>query len=328
MSSSTKLRTQLFCNLKFPFTQMKPFQPESYLILVVDDVTKNLQLVMEILEQFGYSTTFALGGQQALDRLKTLKPDLILLDLMMPGINGLEVCEILKADPRLKDIPVIFLTASDDRDHVIQAFEKGAIDYVTKPFHSPELLARVKTHLFLKQAQDELKAAYEALEQLVVIDPLTEIANRRAIFAFGEQEFQRAKRYHNCFSLMMIDLDYFKKVNDTYGHFCGDQCLKLVAKTLTQSMREVDQLGRFGGEEFTAILPETTLTDAITLAERLRESIATLCPVIDNQMMNLSISIGVTTYQKTDESVNDVFRRADKFLFQAKEQGRNKIVGA
>ena len=127
---------------------------------------------------------------------------------------------------------------------------------------------------------------------------------------------------------MMIDLDYFKKVNDTYGHFCGDQCLKLVAKTLTQSMREVDQLGRFGGEEFTAILPETTLTDAITLAERLRESIAMLHPVIDNQMMNLSVSIGVTTYQLKDESLNDVFRRADKFLFQAKEQGRNQVVGA
>lgn len=307
---------------------MKPFQPESYLILVVDDVTKNLQLVMEILEQFGYSTTFALGGQQALDRLKTLKPDLILLDLMMPGINGLEVCEILKADPRLKDIPVIFLTASSERDHLIQAFEKGAIDYVTKPFHSPELLARVKTHLSLKQAQDELKAAYEALEQLVVIDPLTEIANRRAIFTFGEQEFQRAKRYHNCFAVMMMDLDYFKKVNDTYGHFCGDQCLKLVAKTLNQGMREVDQLGRFGGEEFTAILPETNLIEAVKLAERLRQRIAILCPVIDNQMMNLSISIGVTTYQKTDETVNDVFRRADKFLFQAKEQGRNQVVGA
>ena len=307
---------------------MKPFQPESYLILVVDDVTKNLQLVMEILEQFGYSTTFALGGQQTLDRLKTLKPDLILLDLMMPGINGLEVCEILKADPILKDIPVIFLTASSERDHLIQAFEKGAIDYVTKPFHSPELLARVKTHLSLKQAQDELKAAYEALEQLVVIDPLTEIANRRAIFTFGEQEFQRAKRYHNCFAVMMIDLDYFKKVNDTYGHFCGDQCLKLVAKTLNQGMREVDQLGRFGGEEFTAILPETNLIEAVKLAERLRQSIAVLCPVIDNQTMNLSISIGVTTYQRTDESVNDVFRRADKFLFQAKEQGRNQVVGA
>ncbi|MGL5032780.1 MAG: diguanylate cyclase, partial [Microcystaceae cyanobacterium] len=295
-------------------------------ILVVDDVTKNLQLVMEILEQVGYSTTFAVGGKQTLERLKTVTPDLILLDLMMPGMNGLEVCEILKADPTYQNIPIIFLTASNEREHLIEAFEKGAIDYISKPFHSPELLARVKTHLMLKQAQDELQIAYDRLEKMVTIDELTNVANRRAIFAFGEQEFQRAKRYDNCFAVMMIDLDYFKKVNDTYGHYSGDECLKLVADCLKNSLRTTDLVGRFGGEEFIAILPETNLAEAIELGERLRHKIVCLCPKLEDHVVHLSASIGVTTHRRNDESLNDMFRRADKALYQAKDDGRNRVI--
>lgn len=201
--------------------EIRPFEPESFLILVVDDVTKNLQLVMEILEQIGYETTFATGGKKALERLETVKPDLILLDLMMPDMGGLEVCQILKADPRYQKIPVIFLTASNEQENLIDAFEKGAVDYVTKPFHSAELLARVRTHLELKQARDDLHEAYEVLESLVVVDPLTGVANRRAIDAFAQEEYERAKRYKTEFSVLMIDLDHFKKVNDIYGHYIG-----------------------------------------------------------------------------------------------------------
>ncbi|MEB3250440.1 MAG: diguanylate cyclase [Merismopediaceae bacterium] len=305
---------------------MIPFNPQSYLILVVDDITKNLQLVMEILEQVGYATTFAIGGRQALDRLQTLQPDLILLDLMMPEINGIEVCKILKADEKYQDIPIIFLTASNDREHLVEAFAVGATDYITKPFHAPELLARVKTHLSLKKAQDELKEAYATLEKIVTIDELTNVSNRRAIFAFGEQEFQRAKRYGSDFSVMMIDLDYFKDVNDTYGHYSGDECLRLVANTLKSSIRNTDQVGRFGGEEFITILPETKLGEAIDLGERLRHLIVCLCPKFENQVINLSVSIGVTNYHKNDETLDDVLRRADKALYSAKDQGRNRIV--
>ncbi len=305
--------------------QNRPFEPESFLILVVDDVTKNLQLVMEILEQIGYETTFATGGKKALERVETVKPDLILLDLMMPDMGGLEVCEILKADPRYQKIPIIFLTASNEQESLIDAFEKGAVDYVTKPFHSAELLARVRTHLELKQARDDLHEAYEALERLVVVDPLTGVANRRAIDTFTQEEYERAQRYKTDFSLLMIDLDHFKKVNDIYGHYIGDECLKIVAEKLDNSLRTVDQFGRFGGEEFVAILPETSLTEAIKVAERLRIAVNQLVPDIKNFSSSLSVSIGVSGFQEKDQSPIDIFKRADKALYEAKEMGRNLV---
>jgi len=303
----------------------RPFEPESFLILVVDDVTKNLQLVMEILEQIGYETTFATSGKKALERLETVKPDLILLDLMMPDMGGLEVCEILKADPQYQKIPVIFLTASNEQESLIDAFAKGAVDYVTKPFHSAELLARVRTHLELKQARDDLHKAYEALERLVIIDPLTGVSNRRAIDAFAQEEYDRAQRYKTHFSVLMIDLDHFKNVNDIYGHYIGDECLKVVAEKLDNSLRTVDQFGRFGGEEFVAILPETSLTEAIKVAERLRIEVSQLVPDIKDFSSSLSVSIGVSGFQEKDQSPMDIFKRADQALYEAKEMGRNLV---
>lgn len=301
------------------------FEPESFLILVVDDVTKNLQLVMEILEQIGYETTFATGGKKALERLETVKPDLILLDLMMPDMGGLEVCEILKADPRYQKIPVIFLTASNEQESLIDAFEKGAVDYVTKPFHSAELLARVRTHLELKQARDDLHEAYEALERLVVIDPLTGVGNRRAIDTFAQKEYDRAKRYKTDFSVLMIDLDHFKKVNAIYGHYIGDECLKIVAEKLNDSLRAVDQFGRFDGGEFVAILPQTNLTEAIKVAERIRLEVSQLVPEIKDFSTSLSVSIGVSAFEEKDQVLRDIFRRADKALYEAKAMGRNLV---
>ena len=305
--------------------EIRPFEPESFLILVVDDVTKNLQLVMEILEQIGYETTFATSGKKALERLETVKPDLILLDLMMPDMGGLEVCQILKADPRYQKIPVIFLTASNEQENLIDAFEKGAVDYVTKPFHSAELLARVRTHLELKQARDDLHEAYEALESLVVVDPLTGVANRRAIDAFAKEEYERAQRYKTHFSVLMIDLDHFKNVNDLYGHYVGDECLKIVAEKLNDSLRAVDQFGRFGGEEFVAILPQTNLTEAIKVAERLRIAVNQLVPDIKDFSTSLSISIGVSAFEEQDQVLMDIFIRADKALYEAKAMGRNLV---
>ncbi len=304
---------------------MKPFLPEKFLILVVDDVPKNLQLVVEILDRSGYMTTFASGGKQALERLNKTNPDLILLDLMMPEMNGLEVCQNIKANSQYENLPIIFLTASNERDHLLQAFDHGAIDYINKPFYAPELLARVKTHLSLKQTQDELKQAYQQLEEIALLDPLTGVANRRAIATFSEEEFCRTKRYDSQFSVMVIDLDHFKQVNDTHGHQCGDDCLVLIAKTLQQNLRDTDKVGRFGGEEFIAILPETGLDQALVLAERLRHHVVHLCPKIGNHVIYLSVSIGITSYHKSDLSIDDALRRADNALYEAKAQGRNRV---
>ncbi|MEC4813544.1 MAG: diguanylate cyclase, partial [Scytonema sp. PMC 1069.18] len=304
-----------------------------YLILVVDDVSNNLQVMAEILEQGGYETTFASSGKQALDRIPLAKPDLILLDLMMPDITGLDVCQKLKSNPDLAEIPIIFLTASTEREHLLQAFEKGAVDYVTKPFHSQELLARVQTHLELKHSREQLKKLLQEqseliqeLERLATTDPLTGVLNRRHLFTLVEQELNRAQRYDSIFSILILDIDHFKKINDTYGHAVGDQILKVMAQTVLNSLRKVDFFGRFGGEEFVAFLPETNIDAAIMVAERIRDRVKAIALPVQEQLVSMTVSIGVAHYQLGDETVDVIIQRADKALYQAKHQGRNRVV--
>lgn len=304
---------------------MKPFNPGEFLVLVVDDVSHNLEVIADILEEVGYDTTFATSGEQALERIKTAQPDLILLDLMMPGMNGFEVCYQLKRDSQLEEIPVIFLTASHEKDHLIEAFEKGAVDYVTKPFNAPELLARVRTHLELKHTQDQLRQCLNELEKLAITDSLTEIWNRRRISELAQREFNRACRYNRPFSLIIFDIDTFKKVNDTYGHAVGDQVLKIIAKTVLGSLRKVDFFGRWGGEEFLIILPEIEVKTAINVAERLRKCIAKTVIPLEEKSLQVTVSIGVASYQPADKEIDDILQRADQALYHAKNQGRNQV---
>nr|WP_317265668.1 diguanylate cyclase [Arthrospira sp. SH-MAG29] len=305
---------------------MNSFQPENFLILIVDDVSKNLQVVGAMLDDVGYATTFATSGKQAIERVKTANPDLILLDLMMPEINGLQVCEHLKADPLYAEIPIIFLTASNESEHLLQAFSQGAVDYVTKPYKAPELLARVKTHLELKYTRDELKQALVELEKLATTDPLTGIANRRHLLTLGEREFQRTHRYKNPFSVLMIDIDHFKLINDNYGHSIGDKALKIMADITVNALRKVDIFGRFGGEEFVVFLPETKADEALVVAERIREAIATTPIYVDDQTIHITVSIGVTIYNSSEISLDGLLMEADKALYDAKKQGRNQVV--
>lgn len=314
---------------------MTLFKPEEFLILVVDDVNQNLQVVGEILEKVGYGTTFATSGMQAIERIKTANPDLILLDLMMPGINGLEVCEKIKSNSEFVNIPIIFLTASQDENHLLEAFEKGAVDYVTKPFKTPELLARVRTHLELKYTRDQFKKLLdeqailtEELEKLATTDPLTGVWNRRHLFALAEREITRVHRYNRPLSLLIIDIDHFKIINDTYGHAGGDEVLAILAKTVLNCLRKADFFGRFGGEEFVAFLPETTLKTAVAAAERIRENLANIVISVDEQQIRITVSIGVASYQKEDLTIDALLQRADKALYQAKNQGRNQVVAA
>lgn len=305
---------------------MNCFQPENFLILIVDDVSKNLQVVGAMLDDVGYATTFATSGKQAIERVKTANPDLILLDLMMPEINGLQVCEHLKADPLYAEIPIIFLTASNESEHLLQAFSQGAVDYVTKPYKAPELLARVKTHLELKYTRDELKQALVELEKLATTDPLTGIANRRHLLTLAEREFQRTHRYNNPFSVLMIDIDHFKLINDNYGHNIGDEALKIMADVTVNALRKVDIFGRFGGEEFVVFLPETQADEALLVAERIREAIATTPIYVDDQTIHITVSIGVTIYESSEISLDGLLMEADKALYDAKKQGRNQVV--
>ncbi|MCL1471752.1 diguanylate cyclase [Argonema antarcticum] len=312
---------------------MNSLKPENCLILVVDDVSENLQLIALILEKRGYETTFATSGQQALERVQTAKPDLVLLDFMMPEMNGMEVCEKLKANPDVADIPIIFITASHEQEHLIQAFEKGAVDYITKPFKTPELLARVRTHLELRYTRDQLKKSLadqakltKNLERLANTDPLTGVWNRRYLLTLCEQEINRAYRYKRLFSLLMLDLDHFKQINDIYGHAVGDEVLIAMTKVVQYCLREVDFWGRFGGEEFVVILPETNLDAAVDVAERIRQNLEKTAISVEGEQVKITVSIGVSSYQLDDQKIDVVLQRADKALYEAKNQGRNRIA--
>ncbi|MUH00787.1 diguanylate cyclase [Scytonema sp. UIC 10036] len=309
-------------------------QPDGCLILIVDDVRQNLESLGAMLKQVGYTTTFASSGKQALERVHKIIPDLILLDLMMAEMSGLSVCEQLKADPKLAEIPVIFLTANQEKEKLLDAFAKGAVDYLTKPFNMFELLARIRTHLELKSKQEELKKSLieqgklvKQLEELAITDPLTGIWNRRYLYKQAEMEFQRAQRYHQAFSILMIDIDRFKRINDSYGHNVGDAALKALVPTVKSSLRKTDSFGRFGGEEFLLLLPETYFDTALAIAERIRKSVEKLIITAQEKMISITVSIGVSSYKLGDPTVETIIQRADAALYQAKNQGRNLVIG-
>jgi diguanylate cyclase (GGDEF)-like protein len=299
------------------------FDPSHFLIMVVDDTPPNLKVMGSILESAGYQTTFAISGQQVLDRLKTIKPDLILLDWMMPEMDGIEVCQTLQCHQDYAHIPIIFLTARQDRESCVQAFDNGAVDYITKPFNRPELLARVRTHLRLKYLSDRLQKSLSEVEILARTDSLTGILNRRSLFDFAANEFQRAYRYNVVFSLIIFDVDHFKAVNDRYGHLAGDVVLKVIAAKVQSQLRTVDCFGRYGGEEFVVVLPESDLVASAILGNRLCESISTLAIPDLDPAPQITASFGIATYTAIDHSVDDLFGRADQALYHAKQAGRN-----
>ncbi|TAF08964.1 MAG: diguanylate cyclase [Nostocales cyanobacterium] len=312
---------------------MTLFNPEDCLILVVDDVKLNLQVVANILDKVGYEITLVSNGYQALERVQSARPDLILLDLMMPEINGLEVCEKIQSNPELADIPIIFVSASQEQEHLLKAFEKGAVDYVTKPFHAAELLARVRMHLELKYSRQKLKkllqeqvALVEELERLANTDTLTGIWNRRYLLMTAEQEIKRSQRYNFSFTVLLIDIDHFKKVNDSYGHNIGDEAIIFMTKIVLNHLRQVDCFGRFGGEEFVVLLSETDLEEGVIVAERIRENINNQHLIFEDKQIAITVSIGVASYNFADQSIDAIIQRADQALYQAKNQGRNRVI--
>ncbi|MBC8014271.1 MAG: diguanylate cyclase [Sporomusaceae bacterium] len=314
-------------------------------VLIVDDNHDSLQILAEIVEKSGCQAVLAVDGEQALKYLELVKPDLILLDIVMPKMDGYEVCSRLKQDIDLRDIPVIFLTAKSEIEDIVKGFEVGGIDYVSKPFNMIELQARIKNHLVLKKCHDEIKVAnaglrevnkeieiknselkqiLEQLELTAKTDMLTGLYNRRHMVDEIKKEVAKCLRHTKSFSLIMADIDFFKRVNDTYGHNCGDYVLKLVAETLQFSIRKVDTVARWGGEEFLILLPETGEEGAELLAERIRKNVAEQAIHYNNALFNITITLGVAIFNSNEE-VDEVIKRADKALYNGKEKGRNCV---
>jgi diguanylate cyclase (GGDEF)-like protein len=292
-------------------------------ILIVDDEKINIDVLVGLLKPY-YRTVAAKNGEQAFKRLAVPPlPDLILLDVMMPDMDGYEVCRRLKSNPEFRDIPVIFVTAkSDERDEAM-GFKVGAVDYITKPLRPLIVLARVKAHI-------ELKRRGDMLEKLVGLDGLTGIANRRQFDTVLASEWKRSIRYHRDIAIILMDIDFFKRYNDYYGHTEGDECLKKIAASISKAMpRAEDLAARYGGEEFACILPETNCKGALGVAHRILEKVHSLNIPHENSSVadHVTISIGVAcSCPNLNDTSLELLEMADKALYQAKQGGRNQIV--
>ncbi len=281
-------------------------------ILIVDDSKENINILLSMLE--GYDLLVALNGPKALKLVEKNEIDLILLDIMMPEMDGYEVCRELKSRKETKDIPVLFITARTDEDSIELAFENGAVDYVTKPFKPRELLARVKTHI-------KLCRTIKALEIAATQDPLTGISNRRDFFTKGEKMMDNTSE--SLFAVM-IDIDRFKCINDTYGHSFGDEIIRLVADTISQLQPDGSVFGRIGGEEFAMLLYASSREEVTAYTEHMRERISRARLPHGDQDVKISVSIGIAQRQKGD-TLDTLLHRSDQALYRAKGTGRNRV---
>jgi len=291
-------------------------------ILVVDDEVDVVEVVEMLLELEGYKVIKAYNGKEALISFSDSPPDLILLDIMMPEIDGYEVCKRLKASFLTKSIPVIFITGRTNEEDEIYGFSLGAVDYIAKPFSPIIVKARINTHAELLRYRDYL-------ESISYLDGLTGIPNRRKFDEQFELTWNIAKRDHIPISIIMIDIDNFKLYNDDYGHQVGDECLIQIAQGLSEVIvRKTDLIARYGGEEFVCILPNTDETAAFLIAENLRNKIIKLqIPHMKGRDGNiLTISLGVATSipKIKDSDYSELIKDADRALYKSKKNGRNK----
>ncbi len=303
-------------------------------ILVVDDHPDNIEIIDARLSSRGYLIDTARNGEEALSKVRDDPPHLILLDVMMPLMDGFEVSRRIKRDPSLPFIPIILVTARGETEDKVEGLDAGADDYLTKPINFPELEARVRSMLRIKRLQDELdrknrelERANEQLRELSITDGLTGLFNHRHVHQLLHDEYERSKRTGDPIAVVMLDLDRFKQLNDTHGHPTGDVVLAETARMLQETAREVDMIGRYGGEEFIAILPEADEEAAALLAERVRSTVEAHEFQDGDKRIRMTVSAGVTSaiggrLARPDELI----RQADKALYRAKDSGRNQVV--
>ena len=303
-------------------------------VLLVDDEPVNLALIKRRLEWEDYDVHTAQDGREAVERARELLPDLVILDVMMPVMDGLAACRFLKEDARTRDIPVIFLSALDDMETKVSGLSLGANDYISKPFRAEELVARVAVAIRLKRERDDLRESAdeasrraEVASERSMTDALTGLRNRYGLQRSLQREVADARRYGRPLTCLMIDLDHFKHVNDTYGHAAGDAALVQVARVLTEVVRGSDVVCRYGGEEFLVLAPETGLDGALALGEKIRAAAKERAYGDGERVFPLTFSIGASQL-RDGESAHDMIARADDALYHAKESGRDRVEAA
>lgn len=297
-------------------------------VLIIDDSSTIRERIIKTLESFDLFSRYyeAEDGMDGFKKLLSCQVDIILCDLEMPRIDGFKFLSMLKSRPDLQDVPVLILTGMNERELKIKGLDQGASDYITKPFDPEELVARVKVHLKIKKLQDELKRSNELLLELSNTDHLTGLFNRRYMMDALEKEVQRASRKNGNLSLIMMDIDHFKKINDTYGHQQGDIVLKNVACQLQKELRSYDSASRYGGEEFIAILPDSTLKEAVFVAERIRMSLQGFRFSGELSALKLTASLGVACFPAPGiTTVDGLIKLVDDALYRAKNNGRNRV---
>ena len=295
---------------------------EKQTILIVDDERANLIALNNLLKA-DYHVLPAKNGAQALERVKTESPDLILLDVNMPEMDGYEVCRRLKSQEWTRDIPIVFVTTLDSLENEKKGLLLGALDYISKPFHPPIVKARVKNILTFVLHK-------KLLEEMAKLDGLTKIPNRRSFEDTLNIEWNRCMRTCDPFSLAILDIDFFKLFNDNYGHSAGDDALRAVATTLfDNAKRSCDTVARYGGEEFVLLLPGTDAEGALALTDKIRSSIEKLCIPHSYSSVCKYVTVsagGATQVPKAGRSQRDLLKCADNMLYEAKKQGRNIVL--
>ncbi|WP_420473484.1 EAL domain-containing protein [Noviherbaspirillum sp. ST9] len=329
-----------------PSTANAPGAPER--ILIVDDSPANLRLLMNMLGEHGYLVHPATNGELALQFVQTTLPDLILLDVFMPGMDGYELCRRLKADARTRDIPVIFLSSADQELNKLKAFSSGGVDYVVRPLQVEEVLARIRTHLSLRNLQKRLEDLVEArtaeliaanqrlqeenaerkraefrIRHMAHYDALTDLPNRVLLQDRIQKAVDYANRNKTQIAVLFVDLDYFKNINDSLGHMVGDSLLQLVAQRLQQCLRKNDDVGRLGGDEFVLCLSLMNgRSDAALVAQKVLDALDKPFTLHTTEM-HVGASIGIGVYPDDGTNVEALMRAADMAMYRAKEAGRS-----
>lgn len=297
-----------------------------FTIAIVDDDAAIRRLVRLFLRREGYDLLECTTGAEAKDLLWREPWNLAILDRRLPDLDGVVLAQEVKANPDFRARYVIMLTGEDEQEDKVEGLELGADDYITKPFQAPELLARIRAGKRIVDLQQELVETNRRLELLSITDGLTKLHNHRYFQDELARAFEESQRYQRPLSLAMIDIDFFKKVNDTWGHAVGDDVLREAAALYRESIRSTDLVARYGGEEFAVMMPETSLQDAITFAEKIRHLLEATPLPTQAGPIPVTVSIGIASVPETRiRTAKELIVAADKALYRAKRGGRNQV---
>lgn len=293
-------------------------------ILIIDDDRDSLQSILDPLVQNQYDARSVTSGPESLRYIEKWQPHIVLIDSVDPNLGGMKILSRIRE--KLKHVSCIFLSNNQDPNAVIACLDAGADDYIVKPFNSSELLARIRTHIRIRDLQDQVLTVNEKLQELIEIDDLTGLFNMRSLYTKLDVEIDRSRRFGRVICAVMVDMDHFKSVNDAHDHLFGSYVISEVGRLIKNTTRNIDMPARYGGDEFLIVLTETHATGAMQFCERLKYAIEKTTFKQGHDEMNLTISVGMA-FTKPSENITarELVRRADHALYRAKDEGRNRI---